>query len=171
MPSAGRTPTRPEPELGSHRWDVQSCFCTRCGLSAMAVVDATQEECYRPKNLIAVSHLIAKRRMNEVVEKVWGKSVLPLPSAFTLEHLPRFPHPVRDSLTDAHDGIEQRHLVRAVELALEEHRQRLANYASLAEAKIGVELSAATPGQPAVYTETKLQYGAPRPVAPDSEPV
>ncbi len=52
----------------SHVYDPYSDYCTRCGRGADWVVEHSQEKvCDAPPNLVAISHLIARRRQAELV--------------------------------------------------------------------------------------------------------
>jgi hypothetical protein len=44
-----------------HDWDANWCFCIHCGCSAEAWID-TGRRC-SPTNVIAISHILAERRL------------------------------------------------------------------------------------------------------------
>lgn len=171
MQRSDPTPTQPELQ-DHHEWDLASCFCTRCGLSAMASIDRGGEErCYAPDNLLAVSHRIAHRRMSELLKTRYGDRVSALPYLYR-PLLAKKPHPTPWSNADNHDGIEHRHLLAAVQESID---TCLSTLVGRAEARLAREVERPVVyDQPlrsdAVYNQTSPGYGAPWPDRPPSEP-
>ncbi len=53
-----------------HVFDLESQFCISCGIARETAVN-TQVSCLEAKNVMAISHLIARRRNNAVVDRVF----------------------------------------------------------------------------------------------------
>ena len=128
----------------------------------MASVNRGGEElCYAPDNLLAVSHRIAHKRMGELLKTRYGDRVSALPYLYR-PLLAKKPHPVPNSKADAHDGIEQRHLIDAVRESID---TCFKSAVGLAESRLTRELRSDP-----VYRRSDPLYGASRPDPPKPEP-
>lgn len=52
--------------INGHDLDEKTAYCLRCGASAQSIID-TLKHCVATPNVIAVSHIICKRRWAETI--------------------------------------------------------------------------------------------------------
>ena len=50
-----------------HDWDMMSAFCIRCGCSMEDFQDR-RRDVFSPENVIAISHILCRKKMAAVVE-------------------------------------------------------------------------------------------------------
>jgi hypothetical protein len=51
-----------------HEWDWETAFCIRCGMSMEQTFDLKRGCIRDDRNVVAVSHVIARQRMDEMVK-------------------------------------------------------------------------------------------------------
>lgn len=56
--------------IRGHLMDRWTDYCIACGVSRMAVENGAQLACLPHPNEVAVNHILARRRMDELFEKV-----------------------------------------------------------------------------------------------------
>ena len=55
-------------DLPGHEWDAETFYCKRCGAGRMDIQAGTRNPaCLTAPNLIAVSHVISRRRLDRLL--------------------------------------------------------------------------------------------------------
>ena len=56
-----------------HEWDSMTAWCVKCGCSLLDAQDRKRPVC-SSENVIAISHILARKHMDKIVKEVLGVS-------------------------------------------------------------------------------------------------